>query len=662
MRQECAPKAPNSIWTPLSRSKLEAMLTGQGCTDFHLAVLYWLIWFSLLSDEELLRLLSTEEGQRLTNTQAAVSEQIQAMERLGLVERVALHEPLRGKQERSYATDLGLYLYLSRVQYVSPLSMTRLVKSYPIERHDMTARLAQPLLHFALSELVTRVVAEGAPLGYQLVSYQQPWQHPFTFGSKRQVLASDAALLIAQKQVATYAFLIYVDANEKAERQIERLLLSLLDLRQTFLLHRKQWPALLILCDEERLCVWTHWLAESSLKRMTKPLAGGMTTLDALTQGIFRPIWYDLAPLASLQEITRAPRLPLSHLLREPASNDLVEHFSQQLRFFDILLKEAAAPPARMKRRLTRFVGESLQQEAVHVTKEALDDLFFARRKTRLSTYGTGLLTLALSDQEKVILTWVAHHPLLDILTLQALLHPTAAPQAIEPLQQAVTHLFELGLLETRRWPAGPTPAEQERYLLTSVGLKYIATREGKPLSYYFQHPKYYKESDDEQTKRQWGTRGLARQLLHTSGLYTFMGQLSRRMQKRGEVLVAWKSAHEAILWYTDAVSQRSAQARPDAELLFAPSPSEPAVTILLEYDRATTGEYEYFRKFRAYLDYQQASGITLPLLLVVTPSQKSARKMRRVLTTLGGCLNVVILLERDVLMHGLTLALRAFS
>jgi len=659
MPHERKPETSRSLWTPLSRKALDVLLAGQAEIEIHLYVLYWLIWCSLLSEEDLLRLLSTEEGRCVMQTKAAFSEHLQAMEHIGLIERVVLHEPGRGRQERFSATDLGLYCYLSRVHSVPPLTMTRLVRSYPVERHDLTARLTRPELHRVLSELVTRVVAEGEPLGYHLVSYQQPWRHPFTVGGKRQVLASDAAFLIGQEQAATYAFLVYIDVDEKAERQVERLLLSLLDLRQTFVLHRLQWPALLILCEKERLSVWRQWHAESSVKRITRPLAGGLTTLDAMTQGIFRPIWYDLASLASFQQIAQAPRFPLSHLMREPALEDLVEHFSQQRRLLEILLKEAASLPARMKHRLTRFVGDSLQEEAAQVTKEELEAFFFARRKTRSSTYGTALLTLALSDQEKTILTWVGHHQLLDLLTLQALLHPGADQETIEQLRQAITHLMDLGLLETRRWATGPTPTAQERYLLTDIGLKYLATREDKPLSFYFQHPKYYKERDDEQTRRQWGTRGLVAQLPHTHGLYTFLGHLYRSIHRRGEVLLAWKSAHEAMLWYTDTISQISAQARPDAKLLFASSPGEPAVTILLEYDRGTTGAYEYTRKFRAYLDYQQASGKTLPLLLVVTPSHTSAQKMRSVLAALEGSLQVVIVLERDVLEYGLTLALR---
>src|SRR5437660_607591 len=130
MPYEHDPDQPRRIWTPLSRSELETVLARQEYTDLHLCVLSWLIWLSLLSDEEVLQLLSTNEDHGMTYTQATVSEQLQVMQRLGLIERAVLHEPLRGKQKRYYATDLGLYFYLSQVRCMPSLSMTRLVRSY----------------------------------------------------------------------------------------------------------------------------------------------------------------------------------------------------------------------------------------------------------------------------------------------------------------------------------------------------------------------------------------------------------------------------------------------------------------------------------------------------------------------------------------------------
>jgi hypothetical protein len=657
MRQENDPKKPVNIWTPLYRSDLEAVLAEHEYTELHLYVLYLLIWLSLLSGEELLRLLSIEGSLILVETKADLSQQIGTMKNLGLIDAIMLREPGIGRHQRYYVTDMGLYVYLSTVHPSPPLSIARLVRSYPVERNDLTARLARPGLHLTLSELVTRLLAEGEPLGYHLVSYQQPWNHTYTFGDKRKILKSDAALLIEPAQEAKYAFLVHVDIDHKADRQTEKFLLSLLDLRQIMWLYRQNWPSLLILSTPDRLPVWARLLLESSLKRITRPLSGGITTFDAMSQGVYTPIWYDLVTLAVASDPEQVPRVPFSRLLQDPASTELAEQFSHQRRFFELLLKEAAAPPPRTKKRLTRYVGDSLQYEAVHTTSELLEDLFSAKRKTRHSTHGTGLLTLALTDQEKEILTWAAHHPLLDIPTFQVLLRPVADAQTIKPLQQKIIRLSKLDLIETRLWAAGKTPFEQQRYLLSDTALKFMATRQGVPFSFYFMHPKYYKESDDEQTKRQWGTRGLNAQLRHTNGLYTFMRQLYKGTQERGEVIVIWKSAHEAALWYRDTISQHAEHARPDAELVFAPSPGAQTTIILLEYDRGTTGEHEYYRKFKAYLDYLQATGTKLPLIVVVTPSQKAAQKMQRVLSALGGSLQVVILLERDLLTQGLTLA-----
>lgn len=88
MPHERKPETSRSRWTPLSRKALDALLAGQAETDVHLYVLYWLIWCSLFSEEDLLRLLSTEEGRCVMQTKAALSEHLQAMEHIGLMERM----------------------------------------------------------------------------------------------------------------------------------------------------------------------------------------------------------------------------------------------------------------------------------------------------------------------------------------------------------------------------------------------------------------------------------------------------------------------------------------------------------------------------------------------------------------------------------------------
>jgi Replication-relaxation len=652
---------PSTIWTPLYRADLEALLDRQEYTTLHLSVLSWLIWLSLLSGDEMLRVLArATESQRVT-TKADLSAQIRSMKNLGLIDAITLREPALNRHQRYYATDMGLYLYLSAVNPSPPISMARLAQSYPIERDDLLARLARPHLHLALTTLATHLIADGEP-DYHLISYQQPWHHLFTVANKRHLLVADAAMLIQHAAGASYAFLAHVDTgpHQKAEREVEQLLLSLLDLRQRMVLYRQHWPDLLIISTRDRLPLWAHLLLASSFKRITKPLAGGITTLDALSESISAPIWRDLTTLALTENPDQTPLIPFSQLLRDPASAALVEQFSHQRHLYQVLLKEAAAPPPRTKQRLTRYVGDSLQQEAAHLTGERIEELFARKRQSRSSLEGTGLLTLALTTAEKDLLTWSAHHPLLDLATLQAVLRPMADPQAIKPLQQRMTRLFQLGLIETRLWPKGKTPLEQQRYLLTPSALKFMAIRQNEPFSAYFVTPKYQK-GEDEQLDRQWGTRGLEGQMWHTNGLYAFMRQFYRRVHMRGEVLYQWKSAHEAARWYRDTISQDPGHARPDAELVFALSPQDERVTmVLLEYDRGTTREYQYFRKFKAYLDYQQASGMTLPLL-IVAPSEKAAQRMRHVLDELQGTLRIVLLLEADLLAEGLALVLHHF-
>ncbi|BCL83596.1 hypothetical protein ccbrp13_60610 [Ktedonobacteria bacterium brp13] len=655
-----APSEPSPIWTPLSRADLEACLEKHNYTNQHLTILSWLIWLPLLSGDELLRVLSRTE-RHLDVAKGDLAEHLKSMASLGLIETIRLREPSVRNHQRYYATDLGLYLYLSAVHSFPPLSIARLVRSYPVEREDLLARLARPHIHLACMSLVTRIIAEEETRGNHLVSYQQPWQHITSIAQKRYLICSDAALLLEHHASrAHYAFLIHVDVepHQKEEREVEKWLLSLLDLRQSMRLSRQHWPELLIISTRNRLPLWAHLLLETSFKRVTKPLAGGITTLDALSRA--STPWWDFAMLTTAEHPDQVDQVSLEHLLREPASLELIELFSKQRHLYEMRLKEAASPPPRTRKRLQRYVGNTLQDEADHLTREHLEALFGATRKSRQSVEGAGLLTLALTATEKEMLGWAAHHPLLDVLTLQALLRPAADPQAIKPLQQRISHLFKLGLIETRLWSRGKTPLEQQRYLLTSVAVKFIATRHGEPFSVYFVPPKYQK-GDDEQLDRQWGTRGLNAQMNHTHGLYAFMRQLYRGTHARGEIIYHWKSAHEAARWYRDTISQDDEHARPDAELVFALSPiDQPVRMVLLEYDRGTTGAVEYSRKFTAYLDYQQATGKALPLL-VVTSSRKATERMQHVLDTLQGSLPVIILLEEDLLAHGLALVLHHF-
>ncbi len=156
------------------------------------------------------------------------------MTRLKLIDTVTLREPQMGRHQRYYVTDPGLYLYLAAVEAKPPLTVARLARAYPVERDDVLARLARLAVHLALTALVTRLIAEGDPLGYHLTSYQQPWQQAIVVPGRKQVLHLDAALLIEQQAGTKHAFFLHVDPDSRyrSAREEEKRVLYLLDLRQ----------------------------------------------------------------------------------------------------------------------------------------------------------------------------------------------------------------------------------------------------------------------------------------------------------------------------------------------------------------------------------------------------------------------------------------------
>jgi len=395
----------------------------------------------------------------------------------------------------------------------------------------------------------------------------------------------------------------------------------------------------------------------SCQKRLTHPLAGGITTIQAMRGGIYPPIWWKTTELLYVDDPLLVPRVSFQHLLRDPASPELAEQFSRQEHFRQLLIRKAAQPLPRIRQRLTRYVGEALQYEAAHLDADLVETLFSGTRKGRHSLTGTALLSLALTPRQKEIVFWLARHPLLDLLTLQTLVRPGADDREVRLMQRHLARLFRLRLVEVKVWPAGKTPLEQQRYLLTSSALRFVATHNGEPFSAYLVPPKYQKSEDI--VFRQWGVAGLFHQMDHTNDLYTCLRKVLQGAHIRGEIISDWRSAHEAALSYKDSFTQESEKARPDAELVFAPAAGEEERAILLEYDRGTTDLGHYERKFRAYLDYQLAEGTVLPPILVITPSRKAAQMMRQVLNELGGPSQVLIALERDLLTQGLAAVLR---
>src|SRR5579864_2125063 len=180
-------------WSPLPKEALELVMASGEPGKIDQELLRWLVWLSLLSVQELTRLVKVDARSCDTKT---IASHLLHLERLDLAASVVLSEVgWPPYQHRYYITDLGLYALVKR--YPASISVPKLVACYPVTRTDLLARLARPFVHLALSDLVSRLIAESPP-GYHLSSYQQPWNQTYGRLATRgkQVWKCDAAFLL----------------------------------------------------------------------------------------------------------------------------------------------------------------------------------------------------------------------------------------------------------------------------------------------------------------------------------------------------------------------------------------------------------------------------------------------------------------------------------
>src|SRR5450755_1278803 len=265
---------------PLTREYLIELLTSGVVKDAHLHLMRWLVWFPLLSVEELTRL----ERSRFRNAGASRSPQrvaalLHELEALQLIAHLVVNEPGWPPHQHSYfLTDAGLAVFAAQAD--PPLSVPRLAQAYAVERADQISRVARIDIHLVLAEFATRLIAEGGAHGYQVTSFQQPWKQRETIFGHRQTVRLDAAFLLEQPQGTEHAFYVRVDPNERRpfERTRERIpLLRLLTQRHALQLRQETMPHLLILTSSSRLVDWGTLLETVSQQRGTALLDGAIT-------------------------------------------------------------------------------------------------------------------------------------------------------------------------------------------------------------------------------------------------------------------------------------------------------------------------------------------------------------------------------------------------
>ncbi len=668
-------ETPDFPWSPLSREALDQVLASAELRKMDLELLRWLVWLSLLSVQELTRLVKVD-GRSFD--EKTIGHHLLRLERLDLAASVVLSEAgwPRG-QHRFYITDTGLYALVKR--YPESISVPRLVTCYPVTRTDLLARLARPVVHLALSDLVSRLIAES-PAGYRLTSYQQPWKQTCgtITGGGHQTWRCDAAFLLQTPHGTQHAFYVRVDQPECLFSQAEakRWLSRLFALRKYQHLHGDVMPQLLLLSVPARFPFWAEQIEHVTLLGNTSLPRGCIADYTRLAGGAYAPIWLSFGELVSGGD--RDPgcgQASLLSLLDLPALPDLVEQFSQYFTFQHLLIRRMTGPLSCRTKTLPRFVGDSLQEEARREVQPPggadltgvpvmLAEELYGNKAARLRI--AALLNLALTRQQKDILALLVRHPHLSLPDLNALLHPESQDERIIQ-RQLDPLLIELKLARKDRWNAGVGWRERERYQISEIGLRFLAMRHGLTPAYYLMPEKKVRDEKKRVSPRDstvnWEQRGavlLGRQMGHTNALYQCVrGIIEVGVRSEAYRIICWKSARESARCYYDSDERDWMNVRPDAELLYVRTDGVRLDCVLVEYDRGTTFYREYAAKFEAYSHYQHYTRTTLPPILVVIQLASTAKIIRKAIDEVGaGDVEVVLVLEAHLLQHGLLKAL----
>ncbi|GCE32046.1 hypothetical protein KDA_75300 [Dictyobacter alpinus] len=664
---------------PLLKEEVLPLLTSDQITDQHMDVLRWLVWLSLLTREELGRVLK-RDTQTLWN-------HLDFLTKCGLIDYVILNEtgwPRR--HHRYYITDLGLHVLAAR--HAPALSARKIAMSYPVTQADLLERLARPRVHLLLCELVTRLITE-CPAGYHLSSYQQPYKQAYRdVTGKNHTMTFDAAFLLQTPGGAQHAFYIHIDQPEHmfSQKEAKVFIKKLFALRQWMRLQGEVMPHLLLLSGVERFSFWSEHLERITLNQGISLLSGSITDTGQMRKGAYAPIWI---PFQKLPEhdgrVKESDLLDLLSLLDRPISSRIAEQFSQYFTFQHLLLRKEANALSPNRRTLKRYVESSLQEASTALTalltprvlspeerkqrpahaemsREILDILYGAKEeRLAMSTQ----LTLALSNQQKDILAHLTRHPYLSQPDLLTLLHPESQNERL--LARQMTPLIHMGFVRVYSWDNAPSWRVHERYYASESVLRFFAVRHGLSPAYYL-HPIFPKDEKRHPVsplsrKVVWLQHGaglLKQQMPHTAGVYTCVRAiLAASYQGAPYRINYWKSAQESVRWHQDPFHTEEDEPvsfiRPDAELLYTVNDVFIPRPLLIEYDRATTYSREHTRKMRCYADYQHLSRTMLPPMLMIVRNERAAQSVRAAIVSEKAFdVRVIMILEEQVVREGL--------
>lgn len=218
---------------------------------------------------------------------------------------------------------------------------------------------------------------------------------------------------------------------------------------------------------------------------------------------------------------------------------------------------------------------------------------------------------LATTSQQKELLRCVGRHSLLAAgeLALVLGLPGTTTRSVIE-------RSLRQGLLTVATPPANKVHKPVRRYVLTQVGLEFLAARDGVPWRRYARHGHFDAELRAEENKRLWIQM---QQWEHTTGANSFFVRCTTRPGVEPH-LVTWLSAFEAATRFDYDGGFRIL--RPDGFGEVEYQGADHA--FFLEWDRDTERNGALDRKIDCYEAYYQTGRYgRRPVLLIVTPSPK---------------------------------------
>jgi hypothetical protein len=335
---------------------------------------------------------------------------------------------------------------------------------------------------------------------------------------------------------------------------------------------------ILVVCPGEREAEeWAQAVVNSADRRRCPALDVFLATARAAQTDPIGEIWRKSQGRTEASLCNRVTRVPQEKVPIQPAQLHVVE-----------LVK------------LT-VVREPLRKWAVQVADHP-DGAPVRERVAGLSV-ATGAL-------QKKALEWIGHHALLSSSDLSVLMN---VPELLAAKLLAGLETYDL-CQRLYRPDAGKT--HTPRYLLTSLGVRVLAARDGVPPRRYVRYG-VVAAPDPGGASQRMDT--LVSQFEHTVGTNSFFVRLARDLRIQGGMLLRWLNAAESTQRFTYRGERR--WLRPDGYAEFKLGGK--IHRFFLEWDRGTTRHSDRLdEKFKNYANYFAVLDANdRPDLLVVTVS-----------------------------------------